>query len=98
MRKLIEPGAAALSELPALPPGEAAELKALLAEGEIALDVRAGEQFAAGHVPGSVNIALSGRFASWAGALLGFAAWPVLIAESPGSRRGSANEAGANRS
>ncbi|MFZ0771002.1 MAG: rhodanese-like domain-containing protein [Candidatus Sulfotelmatobacter sp.] len=75
-------GAAALSELPALPPGEAAELKALLAEGGIALDVRAGEQFAAGHVPGSVNIALSGQFASWAGALLGLAARPVLIAES----------------
>jgi len=44
--------------------------------------VRPGEQYAAGHVPGSVNIALSGQFASWAGALLGLAARPVLIAES----------------
>ena len=35
-----------------------------------------------GHVPGSANIALSGQFASWAGALLGLAARPVLIAES----------------
>jgi rhodanese-related sulfurtransferase len=33
-------------------------------------------------VPGAVNIALSGQFASWAGALLGLAARPVLIAES----------------
>jgi hydroxyacylglutathione hydrolase len=33
-------------------------------------------------VPGSVNIALSGQFASWAGALLGLAACPVLIADS----------------
>ncbi|MGB7824610.1 MAG: rhodanese-like domain-containing protein, partial [Candidatus Sulfotelmatobacter sp.] len=75
-------GAAALSELPALSSVEPAELKTLLAEGGIALDVRPGEQYAAGHVPGSINIALSGQFASWAGALLGLAARPVLIAES----------------
>ena len=78
-------GAAALSELPALSSVEPAELKTLLAEGGIALDVRPGEPYAAGHVPGSINIALSGQFASWAGALLGLAARPVLIAESPGA-------------
>ncbi|MGA7891062.1 MAG: MBL fold metallo-hydrolase, partial [Candidatus Sulfotelmatobacter sp.] len=76
-------GASALSDLPALSPIEPAELKALLAEGGIALDVRPAEQFAVAHVPGSVNIALSGQFASWAEALLGLAAHPVLIAESP---------------
>jgi hydroxyacylglutathione hydrolase len=75
-------GASTLAELPALSPLEPAELNALLAEGGMALDVRAGEEFAAGHVPGSVNIALSGQFASWAGALLGLDARPVLIAES----------------
>jgi len=75
-------GASALSDLPALFPVEPAELKRLLAEDGIALDVRPGDEFAAGHVPGSVNIALSGQFASWAGALLGLAARPVLIAES----------------
>jgi glyoxylase-like metal-dependent hydrolase (beta-lactamase superfamily II)/rhodanese-related sulfurtransferase len=75
-------GASALSDLPPIPPIEAAELQSLLAEGGIALDVRPGEQFAAGHVPGSMNVALSGQFASWAGALLGLAARPVLIAES----------------
>jgi glyoxylase-like metal-dependent hydrolase (beta-lactamase superfamily II)/rhodanese-related sulfurtransferase len=76
-------GAAALSDLPVLPPIEPAELQRLLAEGGIVLDVRPGDKFAAGHVPGSINIALSGQFASWAGALLGLAAHPVLIAESP---------------
>jgi glyoxylase-like metal-dependent hydrolase (beta-lactamase superfamily II)/rhodanese-related sulfurtransferase len=75
-------GAATLADLPALSPLEPAELNTLLAEGGIALDVRPGEEFAAGHVPGSVNIALSGQFASWAGALLGLDARPVLIAES----------------
>jgi hydroxyacylglutathione hydrolase len=75
-------GAAALSDLPSLASIEPAELQTILTNGGIVLDVRPGEQFAAGHVPGSVNIALSGQFASWAGALLGLAARPVLIAES----------------
>jgi hydroxyacylglutathione hydrolase len=75
-------GAAALSDLPDLVALEPGKLKIILAEGGIALDVRPGEEFAAGHVPGSVNVALSGQFASWAGALLGLAARPVLIAES----------------
>jgi hydroxyacylglutathione hydrolase len=75
-------GAASLSELPPLASIEPVELQSILTDGGIALDVRPGEQFAAGHVPGSVNIALSGQFASWAGALLGLAARPVLIAES----------------
>ena len=43
----------------------------------------AGDQFAAGHVPGSVNIALSGQFATWAGTILGLSSRPVLIADSP---------------
>ena len=72
-------GAAALSELPTLRAIRAAELDDA-AEGEIALDVRPGEEFAVGHVPGSVNIALSGQFASWAGTVLGLTAHPVLIA------------------
>jgi len=75
-------GAGALSDLPALRPLGPQELKAFLEDGGIALDVRPGDQFAAAHVPGSVNIALSGQFASWAGTLLGLAVRPVLIAQS----------------
>lgn len=73
-------GAAALSELPALRAISPHELQKMLKDGEIALDVRPGDEFAAGHVPGSVNIALSGQFASWAGTVLGLSAHPVLIA------------------
>ena len=73
-------GAAALGDLPPLRAITPAELKSMLSAGEIALDVRPGEEFAAGHVPGSVNIALSGQFASWAGTVLGLTAHPVLIA------------------
>ena len=79
-------GASALSELPDLTPVSAKELKVLLDDGVIALDVRPGDQFAAGHVPGSINIGLSGQFATWAGTVLGLSARPVLIAESPEQR------------
>lgn len=75
-------GAVALAELPPLRAIAASELNTMLSEGEIALDVRPGDEFAAGHVPGSVNIALSGQFASWAGTVLGLAAHPVLMAAS----------------
>jgi len=73
-------GAAALSELPPLRAIAPSELQKMLKDGEIALDVRPGDEFAAGHVPGSVNIALSGQFASWAGTVLGLSSHPVLIA------------------
>ena len=74
-------GAPALADLGALRAVEPAELKTILDDGGIALDVRPGDEFAAGHVPGSVSIPLSGQFASWAGTVLGLNARPVLIAE-----------------
>ena len=75
-------GATALSDLPPLRAIAPSELRLMLSSGEIALDVRPNEEFAAAHVPGSVNIALGGQFASWAGTVLGLAAHPVLIASS----------------
>jgi hydroxyacylglutathione hydrolase len=74
-------GAPALSELDVLPPITAAELNGLLRQGVFVLDVRPNADFAAAHVPGSVNIALSGQFASWAGAIMGLSAQPVLVAD-----------------
>ncbi len=74
-------GATPLTELPELIPIPPSELKPMLDRGVIALDVRPTEQFATAHVPGSISIALSGQFASWAGAVLGLASRPVLIAD-----------------
>jgi len=74
-------GAPSLSEMDPLRAITPQELQRKLNDSEIALDVRSGDEFAAGHVPGSVNIALSGQFASWAGTVLGLTAHPVLIAE-----------------
>jgi hydroxyacylglutathione hydrolase len=76
-------GATPLTELPKLKAISAAELRTMLERGATALDVQPADQFAAGHVPGAVNIPLSGQFASWAGAVLGLSARPVLIADTP---------------
>ena len=74
-------GAATLTELPPLAALSPAEMQALLKENANALDVRPGDDYAAGHVPGSINIALSGQFASWAGGILGIHSRPILIGE-----------------
>ena len=74
-------GAPALSDLKPLQPISPAELKQLLDDDIFALDVRPVAEFAAEHVPRSINIALSGQFASWAASVLGLKARPVLIAD-----------------
>jgi len=74
-------GASALDELPELAPLSPQQLKELLEQDVFALDVRPNADFAAAHVPGSINIALAGQFASWAGTIMGLNARPVLIAD-----------------
>jgi hydroxyacylglutathione hydrolase len=74
-------GAVALDQLPPLPLLQPDEVLRLQAAGATLLDTRSAMQFAAAHIPGSINIALSGQFASWAARLLGVDAQLVLIAE-----------------
>ena len=45
-------------------------LRALLARGEVVVDTRPAAKFAAGHVPGTINIPLDAGFTTWAGWLL----------------------------
>jgi len=74
-------GAEPITDRPPLPEFTPADLQALLVERANVVDVRSPEDFAAGHISGSINIALSGQFATWAGTLLGLGAKPVLVAE-----------------
>jgi glyoxylase-like metal-dependent hydrolase (beta-lactamase superfamily II)/rhodanese-related sulfurtransferase len=74
-------GADAITARPPLPAFTPAELQALLQQKANVVDVRPSEQYAAGHIAGSINIALSGQFASWAGTILGLGSRAVLVAE-----------------
>jgi glyoxylase-like metal-dependent hydrolase (beta-lactamase superfamily II)/rhodanese-related sulfurtransferase len=59
----------------------AAEVRQQSDEGALVLDVRPSAQFGNGHIPGAINIGLSGQFASWAGSLLDMTTPIVVVAE-----------------
>ena len=74
-------GAAEMTDLPEPAALEPRDVEALRKKGAIVLDTRSSAQYGAGHVPGSMNIGLSGQFASWAGALISPSAPIVLVSE-----------------
>ena len=80
-KEINRSGAGALAgmvTLSALSPSEAADKQN---EGAVVLDTRSSARFGAGHVPGSIHIALCGQFASWTGTLLGLETPVVLVAD-----------------
>ncbi len=76
-------GALPLAELPELTAMSPHEVQQAIDQGVFMLDVRPNADFAAAHIPGSINIALAGQFASWAGTIMGLSAQPVLVADTP---------------
>jgi hydroxyacylglutathione hydrolase len=52
-------------------------------EGASLIDVRATADFAAGHIPSTLNIPVGTSFATWAGSLLPFERDIVLLADTP---------------
>lgn len=79
--ELNRQGAAALDQLPPPTPVRAPEVYRLQAEGAIVLDTRPAMQFAVAHVPGSMHIALSGQYASWAARIVGLDKRIILVGE-----------------
>jgi hydroxyacylglutathione hydrolase len=76
-------GAAPLSELPRLAALTAPEVLRLQKEGAIVVDTRPAMQFAVAHVPGSMHIALTGQYASWAARILGLDTPLIIAGEDP---------------
>ena len=74
-------GAAPLSELPPISPIDAPEVARLQKDGAIVVDTRPAMEFAAAHVPGSVHIALTGQYASWAARILGLNTRLIIAAD-----------------
>jgi glyoxylase-like metal-dependent hydrolase (beta-lactamase superfamily II)/rhodanese-related sulfurtransferase len=60
-----------------------------LRRGDTVLDTRDPDEFARGHLRGSINIGLGGKYASWAGVLLDRAK-PIWLVATPGREREAA--------
>ena len=63
---------------PHLPPRS---LRSLLAQGQVVVDTRPAAKFAAGYVPGTINIPLDSGFTTWAGWLVPYERDIYLILE-----------------
>src|SRR5262249_6362864 len=74
-------GAPALEQLPPLRALSPERVQKIQREGGVVLDVRDSAQYSNGHIAGSLHIALSGQFASWAGMLIKPSSPVVLVAE-----------------
>jgi len=72
-----------------LKPLELDRVLELQAEGAQVLDTREPEEFAAAHLAGSINIGLSGQYATWAGTVLSREK-PIVIVANPGRESESA--------
>ena len=83
-KEINRAGAPAVADLPRLPAFSAQEVANWQSQNAIVLDTRPAAQFGAGHIPGSMHIALCGQYASWAGTLLGLETSVVLVAEDAG--------------
>ena len=68
--------------IPILKPLSASEVKALMYEGVVVLDVRHGKKFGAGHIPNSYGIRVDAPLTTWAGWLIPFGSRIVLVGES----------------
>ena len=88
-------------ERPTLDEALARQLKPLTLEqvttavrnGAQLLDTRDPAEFAAAHLPGSINIGLGGQYATWAGTLLD-PSLPIVIVANPGAEAQSAMRLG----
>jgi glyoxylase-like metal-dependent hydrolase (beta-lactamase superfamily II)/rhodanese-related sulfurtransferase len=71
LRAVNRSGPQVYGAFPALTALDLANVRRLLDDGGALIDVRPIEQFAAGHIPGSLSIELRPQFASWLGWLVG---------------------------
>jgi len=70
MKRINKEGPRVLGGRPRANRIEGVKIEELLRNGEVVVDTRRAAAFAAGHVPGTINIPLTGNFTTWAGWLL----------------------------
>jgi hydroxyacylglutathione hydrolase len=70
MKKVNKEGPAMLGGFHVPPKMAAADLPALLARRALVIDTRPAAEYAAGHLPGTINIPFTSSFVNWAGWLI----------------------------
>ena len=86
MRAINQKGARILGGVPVLKPYSASEVKSLMEDGVVVVDVRHQKQFAAGHVPNSYGIRVDAPLVVWAGWVIPFGSRILLLGESAEQR------------
>ena len=93
MKRINKEGPRILGGLPIPPRLAGAEIEALMRRGAVVVDARPAAAFAAGHVPGTINIPLDGSFTTWAGWLLPYDSDIYLLMHEGGGARSAESAA-----
>jgi hydroxyacylglutathione hydrolase len=86
MRSINQQGAKILGGIPILKPYSAAEVKSLMEQGVVVIDLRHQREFGAGHIPDSYNIRVDSPLIVWAGWVIPFGSKVILLGESAAQR------------
>ena len=86
MRGMNQVGARILAGVPILKTYSAGEVKTLMNDGVVVLDVRHQKAFAAGHIPNSYGIRVDAPLVVWAGWVIPFGSRILLLGESAADR------------
>jgi len=86
MREINLRGAKILGSVPILKPYSPSEVKALMDQGVVVLDIRHQKKFAAGYIPNSYGIRVDAPLVVWAGWVIPFGSRIVLVGESATDR------------
>jgi len=86
MRGINQKGGKLLGGVPILKPYSASEVKALMDNGVVVLDIRHQKTFGAGHIPNSYGIRVDAPLVVWAGWVIPFGSRIVLLGESADQR------------
>lgn len=92
MKRMNRDGPPLLDRLPRPERGAPPELHDLAEVGEVIVDLRHRSAFAAGHVPGSLNIPWASDFTTWAGWLLPYDRTIHFVADDEGQAEGAARD------
>jgi hydroxyacylglutathione hydrolase len=82
MRDINQTGARILGGVPLLKPYSASEVKALMDEGVVLIDIRHQKAFGGGHIPNSYGIRVDAPLVVWAGWVIPFGSRILLLGES----------------